>query len=69
MPSNIPTATGIRIAASKPQSPNITESSPKTFCSAPGPAKWDLAAIAVGAVFYVLFVWKLHVWLIGVPVA
>ena len=36
---------------------------------APGPAKWDLAAIAVGAVFYVLFVWKLHVWLIGVPVA
>ena len=36
---------------------------------APGPAKWDLVAIVVGAVLYALFVWKLHVWLIGVPVA
>ncbi|HHZ08664.1 MAG TPA: NnrU family protein [Rhizobiales bacterium] len=32
----------------------------------PGPATMDLAAIALGAVLYLLFVWRLHVWLIGV---
>lgn len=32
----------------------------------PGPAKWDVAAVASGALVYVLFVWKLHEWLFGV---
>jgi uncharacterized membrane protein len=32
-----------------------------------GPVKWDVAAIVSGAALYVLFVWKLHLWLIGVP--
>jgi uncharacterized membrane protein len=32
----------------------------------PGPATMDLAAVAVGVVLYLLFVWRLHVWLIGV---
>jgi uncharacterized membrane protein len=34
----------------------------------PGPVKWDVAAIVVGVGLYVLFVWRLHEWLIGVPV-
>ena len=33
----------------------------------PGPVKWDVFAVALGAVLYVLFVWRLHLWLIGVP--
>lgn len=33
---------------------------------APGPVKWDVIGIVVGVVFYVLFIWKLHFWLIGV---
>lgn len=33
----------------------------------PGPVKWDIIAVASGAVLYALFVWKLHLWLIGVP--
>ncbi|MCV3242785.1 NnrU family protein [Mesorhizobium sp. ZC-5] len=32
----------------------------------PGPGKWDVAAVASGALVYVLFVWKLHEWLFGV---
>lgn len=32
-----------------------------------GPAKWDVLAIVTGAVLYALFVWRLHLWLIGVP--
>lgn len=35
---------------------------------APGPAKWDAAAVLIGAVFYVAFLFWLHEWLIGVPV-
>lgn len=34
--------------------------------SAPGPVKWDIIAIVSGTALYVLFVWKLHEWLIGV---
>lgn len=33
----------------------------------PGPVKWDIIAVASGIVLYMLFIWKLHVWLIGVP--
>jgi uncharacterized membrane protein len=33
----------------------------------PGPVKWDVYAVASGALLYVLFIWKLHLWLIGVP--
>ena len=32
----------------------------------PGPATMDIAAVVVGVVLYLLFVWRLHVWLIGV---
>lgn len=32
----------------------------------PGPATMDIAALAVGVVLYLLFVWRLHEWLIGV---
>lgn len=32
-----------------------------------GPAKWDVLAVLSGAVLYALFVWRLHLWLIGVP--
>lgn len=36
----------------------------------PGPAKWDVMAVLTGAVLWLLFVWKLHIWLIGVsPIA
>lgn len=31
-----------------------------------GPAAWDVAAIASAVVLYALFVWRLHLWLIGV---
>lgn len=31
-----------------------------------GPAKWDVAAIAAGVVLYLLFIWRLHDWLLGV---
>ncbi len=34
----------------------------------PGPVKWDIYAVVSGALLYVLFIWRLHVWLIGVPV-
>ena len=34
--------------------------------AAPGPVKWDIAAIVLGLVIYGLFVMKLHVWLFGV---
>lgn len=33
---------------------------------APGPVKWDVAAVAAGVVLYLLFIWRLHLWLIGV---
>lgn len=33
-----------------------------------GSARYDLIAVALGLVVYGLFVWKLHTWLIGVPV-
>jgi uncharacterized membrane protein len=33
---------------------------------AAGPLQWDIAAVASGALLYVLFVWKLHSWLFGV---
>lgn len=33
---------------------------------APGPATWDAAALVSGVVLYLLFLWKLHEWLIGV---
>ncbi|BCH26233.1 hypothetical protein MesoLjLc_61520 [Mesorhizobium sp. L-8-10] len=33
----------------------------------PGPVKWDIIAVVSGAVLYLLFVWRLHLWLIGVP--
>lgn len=35
---------------------------------APGPVSNDILAAAIGLVVYGLFVWKLHEWLIGVPV-
>ncbi len=34
---------------------------------APGPAKWDAVAVLVGGGLHLLFVWRLHEWLIGVP--
>lgn len=33
---------------------------------APGPAKWDIMAAIAGVLVYVVFVWRLHEWLIGV---
>ncbi|HEV2898293.1 MAG TPA: NnrU family protein [Pseudaminobacter sp.] len=33
----------------------------------PGPVKWDILAVMSGAVLYILFIWRLHLWLIGVP--
>lgn len=33
---------------------------------APGPVKWDGIAIAAALVVYLLFIWRLHLWLIGV---
>ncbi|MGY6708594.1 MAG: NnrU family protein [Rhizobiaceae bacterium] len=35
---------------------------------APGPVKWDVAALVIAIVFYLLFLWRLHLWLFGVPV-
>ena len=35
---------------------------------APGPVKWDVVALAIAVVFYLLFIWRLHLWLFGVPV-
>lgn len=35
---------------------------------AQGPVVWDIAAIGSGLALWVLFVWKLHQWLIGVPI-
>ncbi|WP_136660428.1 NnrU family protein [Nitratireductor sp. XY-223] len=32
-----------------------------------GPVRNDVIAVVAGAAIYVLFVWKLHEWLIGVP--
>lgn len=34
--------------------------------AAPGPVKWDIAAVVAGTAAYALFVWKLHVLLFGV---
>lgn len=34
---------------------------------AAGPVRNDVVAVAAGLVLYVLFVWKLHLWLFGVP--
>ena len=31
-----------------------------------GPVKYDVISVVVGLVLYLLFVWKLHLWLIGV---
>lgn len=33
---------------------------------APGPVTWDILGVAAGVVLYLLFVWRLHEWLIGV---
>jgi uncharacterized membrane protein len=33
----------------------------------PGPIKWDIYAVALGVVLSALVIWKLHLWLIGVP--
>jgi uncharacterized membrane protein len=33
----------------------------------PGPVKWDALAVVSGAALFVLFIWRLHLWLIGVP--
>jgi uncharacterized membrane protein len=33
----------------------------------PGPVTWDIAAIVVASILYGLFVWRLHLWLFGVP--
>lgn len=33
---------------------------------AQGPAKWDVIAIVIATLLYVLFMWKLHWWLFGV---
>ncbi|MEM7461446.1 MAG: NnrU family protein [Pseudomonadota bacterium] len=33
----------------------------------PGPVTYDMAAIVLGLAIWVLFIWKLHEWLIGVP--
>jgi uncharacterized membrane protein len=33
---------------------------------APGPVKWDVIGVVAGVVLYLLFIWKLHQWLIGV---
>jgi uncharacterized membrane protein len=35
---------------------------------APGPVKWDIAAVLTGFVLWALFIWKLHEWLIGVAI-
>jgi uncharacterized membrane protein len=32
----------------------------------PGPVKWDLIAVGVAVVLYLLFLWRLHFWLFGV---
>ncbi|MBP0438738.1 NnrU family protein [Tianweitania sediminis] len=32
----------------------------------PGPVKWDLIAVGFAVVVYLLFLWRLHVWLVGV---
>jgi uncharacterized membrane protein len=32
----------------------------------PGPVLWDIAAVVLGAVLYLLFAWRLHVLLFGV---
>lgn len=32
----------------------------------PGPVKWDVIAVVSGLALYLLFIWKLHEWLIGV---
>jgi uncharacterized membrane protein len=36
--------------------------------AAPSGVRNDLAAIAIGTVVWLAFVWRLHTWLIGVPV-
>lgn len=33
----------------------------------PGPVTWDIAVIVVASILYALFVWRLHLWLFGVP--
>jgi hypothetical protein len=33
-----------------------------------GSGRNDLIAVVVGLLVYALFVWKVHVWLIGVPI-
>ncbi len=35
---------------------------------APGPVQWDVVALAIGSLFWALFVWRLHFWLFGVHV-
>jgi uncharacterized membrane protein len=32
----------------------------------PGPVKWDIIAVVVAIVFYLLFLWRLHYWVVGV---
>ncbi len=36
--------------------------------SAPGPVKWDIAAVVTGFVLWALFIWKAHEWLFGVAI-
>ncbi len=38
-----------------------------TIPPAPGPVRNDIVAILIGVVAYVLVVWKLHEWIIGLP--
>ena len=32
----------------------------------PGPAVWDVVAVLIGFLAYILFLWRLHAWLFGV---
>jgi Predicted membrane protein len=41
---------------------------PGVVLPTPGPITNDIVAVVVGVLVYGLFVWKLHIWLIGVPV-
>jgi uncharacterized membrane protein len=36
--------------------------------AAPGPVKWDVAAVVTGFAIWALFIWKAHEWLFGVAI-
>ncbi|QND52147.1 NnrU family protein [Phyllobacterium sp. 628] len=50
-----------RIAIKRQERAGITQT-----IIVPGPVSNDVVAIIAGVVLYILFVWKLHAWLIGV---